>query len=67
MKNYCYYDFFSILKFIFDVVIIMASDNSYNGPKWVFPPNEENIQNPFFAYGIFKPGQIEFSEIEDYI
>lgn len=53
--------------FIFGVVIIMTSDNSDDELKWVFPPNEENIQNPFFAYGIFKPGQIAFSKIKDYI
>lgn len=35
-------------------------------PKFVFPPNDENIKKPFFAYGIFKPDQIAFSKIKDF-
>ena len=28
------------------------------------PPEDEKIDNPFFAYGIFKPGQLGFSQIK---
>lgn len=38
-----------------------------NEPKFVCPPNDENIKKPFFAYGIFKPGQIAFPKIEKYV
>ena len=41
----------------------MTNDNSDDKQKCMSPPNEEDIQKPFFAYGIFKPGQIAFSKI----
>lgn len=44
----------------------MTNDNSDDKQKCMSPPNEEDIQKPFFAYGIFKPGQIAFSKIEKY-
>ena len=28
------------------------------------PPEDEKIDNPFFAYGIFKPGQLGFAQIK---
>ena len=41
--------------------------NEKEKPKHVCPPNVDVIENPFFAYGIFKPGQIAFSRIKDYV
>lgn len=38
----------------------MSNDNCVPVPK-------NNIEYPFFAYGIFKPGQLAFSKIEKYV
>lgn len=38
----------------------MSNDNCVRVPK-------NNIEYPFFAYGIFKPGQLAFSKIEKYV
>lgn len=36
-------------------------------PKYVCPPIGNDLERPFFAYGIFKPGQIAFYKIENCI
>ena len=33
--------------------------------NWLKKPRDMNL--PFFAYGIFKPGQIAYSKIKDYV
>ncbi len=42
-----------------------SSNNHYNTYVTVNPP--ENPKLPFFAYGIFKPGQLAYSRIKEYV
>lgn len=35
--------------------------------KFLEFPDDDKINKPFFAYGIFKPGQLAYSRIKDYV
>lgn len=41
-----------------------SRDNDY---ITVNPPKQKNIKLPFFAYGIFKPGQLAYSRISEFV
>ena len=41
------------------------SSSGNNNYRTVAPPKGNNIKNPFFAYGIFKPGQLAYSRIKE--
>ena len=43
----------------------MTNNVSRNIPKPLDPPEHSNL--PFFAYGVFKPGQLAFSKIEKFV
>ena len=38
---------------------------TYDKIEKLGPPDDDKIDNPFFAYGIFKPGQLGFAQIKN--
>lgn len=46
-------------------ILIIMSDSKKINQKPVSPPDDLN--KPFFAYGVFKKGQLAHSKIEDYV
>ena len=45
----------------------VRSSGGNNDYKTVAPPKRNNIKRPFFAYGIFKPGELAYSRIKKYV